>query len=336
MALAHFQRTFVDTSGNVQADIEVTIRNESTGALAAIYSDSASTTPKDNPFTTDSFGYGDFYAADGRYRIQATGIDWRNEEVLTFENLQAAVDDAETFAQAAALNAGIYDDTTAGLAATVDGEYFSTPAAAGDEYLTLYRNDAGSATLIDTYPNKQAIENFGLSSTGNGSDLVAHTGTSDTVTEALDKRTIYVGSVAELEALSLAEGVNVYLTQEGRAGEFVVKTGTPPSDPQKGIYIVLANGNYAERQAVYSVSPEMYGFSSSSTLQQNSDAINAAISSGNPVKLSASVEYLTKGLSSFSDAFIYCEAGEKPTLKLADAENTDLITSTGILKIMGS
>lgn len=60
--------------------------------------------------------------------------------------------------------------------------------------------------------------------------------------------TIYVGSVVKLEALSLGTGVAVYLTEDGRAGEFVVKTGTPPSDPQKGIYIALANGNYAERR----------------------------------------------------------------------------------------
>lgn len=60
--------------------------------------------------------------------------------------------------------------------------------------------------------------------------------------------TVYVGSVAELEALSLAVGVNVYLTEDGRAGEFVVKSGAAPSDPQKGIYIILANGNYAMRR----------------------------------------------------------------------------------------
>lgn len=36
---------------------------------------------------------------------------------------------------------------------------------------------------------------------GQGSDLLAHTGTPDTVTEALNKRAIYVGSVAELEGL---------------------------------------------------------------------------------------------------------------------------------------
>lgn len=55
-----------------------------------------------------------------------------------------------------------------------------------------------------------------------GSDLIAHTGTSDTVTEALGKnaaainqRTIYVGSVAELEALTgLVDGQEVIVSDE--------------------------------------------------------------------------------------------------------------------------
>lgn len=144
-----------------------------------------------------------------------------------------------------------------------------------------------------------------------------------------------VRSRAAMKAYDVPPGTQFSLEEGGRSGTFVVKSGTPPSDPQEGIYIVLANGNYAERDSVYSVRPEMYGFSGSSTLQQNTDAINAAISSGKPVKLSAGVEYVTKGLSAFSDAFIYCSTGERPTLKLADAENTDLITSTGVLSISG-
>jgi len=80
-----------------------------------------------------------------------------------------------------------------------------------------------------------------------GQTFVVRCDGADVVRGVDSQRTIYVGSVAELEGMSLAEGVNVYLTEDGRAGEFVVKTGTPPSDPQKGIYIVLANGNYAER-----------------------------------------------------------------------------------------
>lgn len=60
---------------------------------------------------------------------------------------------------------------------------------------------------------------------------------------------IYRESVAEIEALSLDAGATVYLTQEGRAGTFVIKTGVAPkSDPYAGIYINLANGNHAMRR----------------------------------------------------------------------------------------
>jgi len=80
-----------------------------------------------------------------------------------------------------------------------------------------------------------------------GSDLVAHTGTTDTVTEALDKRTIFAEGRTELKTVTAAVGTNVYLIEGGRSGPFVIKSGTPPSDPQEGIYVVLYNGNYAER-----------------------------------------------------------------------------------------
>lgn len=69
----------------------------------------------------------------------------------------------------------------------------------------------------------------------------------ENVKTALDKRTIYVGSVAELEALSLPVGTNVYLTEDSRFGEGVIKSGTLPADAEKGLYIALANGNYWER-----------------------------------------------------------------------------------------
>lgn len=127
-----------------------------------------------------------------------------------------------------------------------NGEFYRPAAGAMLPYTTTATTpdlDANLVAVGDAVLRQQLASN----TLGQGSDLIAHTGTSDTVTQALDKRTIYVGSVAELEALSLDAGANVYLTQEGRAGEFVVKAGTPPSDPQKGIYIVLANGNYAER-----------------------------------------------------------------------------------------
>lgn len=62
------------------------------------------------------------------------------------------------------------------------------------------------------------------------------------------RRAIFVSSVAGLAALSLAPGVSAYVTEERRFGRFLVKSGTAPSDPLQGVYVPLANGNYAVRQ----------------------------------------------------------------------------------------
>ena len=83
MALAHFQRTFTDAAGNIKPGLSVTVRRESDNGLAALFSDAGSVTPKSNPFNTDANGYGSFYVTDGRYRIQATDIDWRNEDLIS-------------------------------------------------------------------------------------------------------------------------------------------------------------------------------------------------------------------------------------------------------------
>jgi hypothetical protein len=48
-----------------------------------LFADAGSVTPKSNPFNTDASGYGSFYVTDGRYRIQATDIDWRNEDLIS-------------------------------------------------------------------------------------------------------------------------------------------------------------------------------------------------------------------------------------------------------------
>jgi hypothetical protein len=82
MALAHFQRTFTDASGNVKPGLSVTVRRESDNGLAALFADAGSVTPKSNPFNTDANGYGSFYVTDGRYRIQATDIDWRDTDIF--------------------------------------------------------------------------------------------------------------------------------------------------------------------------------------------------------------------------------------------------------------
>lgn len=65
---------------------------------------------------------------------------------------------AENAASASAVNGNVFDDTVAGIAGTDDGEYFSTPSGDSSVYLELYKNDAGTATLIATYPTKVGIE----------------------------------------------------------------------------------------------------------------------------------------------------------------------------------
>lgn len=60
-------------------------------------------------------------------------------------------------------NAGgmaIFPTTTAGLAATTDGDYFSVPSEDVNEYLILYRNDSGSAVEISRTPSQAAVAPF--------------------------------------------------------------------------------------------------------------------------------------------------------------------------------
>lgn len=66
---------------------------------------------------------------------------------------ESAADRAEAARDAAQLSAGVYADTAAGLAATTEGDYFSVPSASSDEYLILFRHDAGLvANEVKRYP----------------------------------------------------------------------------------------------------------------------------------------------------------------------------------------
>lgn len=69
----------------------------------------------------------------------------------------AAADRAETAADAAALSGNIYDDTAAGIAATVSGDYFSIVSTDGENYLDLYKNESGVAVFKKTYPSVSGI-----------------------------------------------------------------------------------------------------------------------------------------------------------------------------------
>lgn len=53
----------------------------------------------------------------------------------------------------------IYTSVALGMVGTVSGGMFSVKSSAVDEYITLYRNDAGVPVQLDTYPNATALAN---------------------------------------------------------------------------------------------------------------------------------------------------------------------------------
>lgn len=86
MAAPIFQRTIVDSDGNVEGGASVEVRNEATGELAPIYVDRELTEVKANPFTTDETGLAQFFVDAGEYKITATKgeseIIWRYVQLL--------------------------------------------------------------------------------------------------------------------------------------------------------------------------------------------------------------------------------------------------------------
>ncbi len=74
MALAHYQGTVTNESGDVEAGASVEVRQE--GALARLAPIKATSggAPKVNPITADTSGYFDFWAEPGWYRIKASKV----------------------------------------------------------------------------------------------------------------------------------------------------------------------------------------------------------------------------------------------------------------------
>lgn len=71
MALARWQATIMDESGEAQPSAQVTVTTEG-GGLAQLYSDRDGLTPIGNPITADSEGFVFFHVTGGAYRIDAT------------------------------------------------------------------------------------------------------------------------------------------------------------------------------------------------------------------------------------------------------------------------
>ncbi|RWB96504.1 MAG: SGNH/GDSL hydrolase family protein [Mesorhizobium sp.] len=73
--------------------------------------------------------------------------------------MQAQAAAEASAAQAAAAVGGvIHDTTTAGIAATVDGQFFLVKGDGTNTYALMYKNVATVATLIASYPSKTALD----------------------------------------------------------------------------------------------------------------------------------------------------------------------------------
>jgi len=240
-----------------------------TNTPKATFTSEGGETQNANPVILNGAGYADIYL-NGSYKVVVKDADdvevWTSDPVSDPSQLQQEWVRQRNITQVNTttftVDGGLTDEYVKGVLIRVkqdSGFVFGTVVSAtyADGKTTVELSMLDGATISSTaqYAERNIVASF----SSLGSDLVAHTGTTDTVTEALDKRTVFVGSVAELKTVTAAVGTNVYLTQEGRAGDFVVKSGTPPSDPQEGVYVVLDNGNYAERINFQSVTPEMFG-----------------------------------------------------------------------------
>jgi hypothetical protein len=132
MAAPIFQRTLVDSDGNVEIGATVTVRNEANNELALIFVDRALTVAKENPFITDETGMIEFFVERGEYKVRANSgdneITWRYVQMLDTEFV-ASTDTAQTLtnktinladntllATSAQLRAAITDETGTGSA----------------------------------------------------------------------------------------------------------------------------------------------------------------------------------------------------------------------------
>lgn len=79
---------------------------------------------------------------------------------LNYKNLsEAAKIAAEAARDIAQLSSGVYTNTTLGIAATTNGQYFSVPQSApSDIMFDLYKNNAGVALYINSYSSSSLVK----------------------------------------------------------------------------------------------------------------------------------------------------------------------------------
>lgn len=103
-------------------------------------------------------------------------------------------------------------------------------------------------------------------------------------------------ALASLPAVSVTAGKIAYLSDSGREGYFICRTGTTPSDPQQGIYIASNTFNFYWERIWDGVNghPEWFGARTGDGAFDNRTALNACIALC-PVTLLRSADYWITG-----------------------------------------
>ena len=89
-------------------------------------------------------------------------INQHNNDAAAHPQLSAFItaeaDRAEQAADAASVNADIFESTSAGIAATTSGQYFSVVSPTANSYLDLYRNSSGVAVFQKSHPSTKLVD----------------------------------------------------------------------------------------------------------------------------------------------------------------------------------
>ena len=189
MALARFQRSIVDTSGNVVASPTITVRDQVTNALISLYSDRDGLTAISNPFTGTSGGLAAFHAAGGAYKITATSgafsITWDWVGIGTTQEYD--LEDLEDYInnQVELASIGLRIDNGAVVIPTGVNGNLVIPFACTISQWTLLANESGSIVIDiwkDSYANYPPTVGDSITASAKPTITTASKGQSSTLT----------------------------------------------------------------------------------------------------------------------------------------------------------
>ena len=90
-------------------------------------------------------------------RNESTGLISVENLAIQLSGSGALADRLDNYETVSASGAKAYPTIADGLANTSDGEFFTVPGEATEDFLVLYQNNAGAADTIKTYPSGEAI-----------------------------------------------------------------------------------------------------------------------------------------------------------------------------------